>query len=147
MYLVGFTSKGQKSGPPVKQVFRLSISRITTFWAQIWNRSDPFYILTHFVGSFFLNMQILEIPFEKCKLFFRLTISCFFYIISAFRMTNSWFFLIRSAFRMTNSWFFHIILAFRMTHSWFFHVIFAFRMTILLFVSNYFIGTCPARPV
>ena len=53
MYLVGSTSIGQKSGPPVNRVFRWSISRITTFWAQIWNRSDPFYILTIFVGSFF----------------------------------------------------------------------------------------------
>ena len=29
-----------------------------------------------------------------------------------------------------------------MTNSWFFYVILAFAMTILLFVSNYFIGTC-----
>ena len=36
-----------------------------------------------------LKMQILNISFEKCKLSFRLTISCFFHIISAFRITNS----------------------------------------------------------
>ena len=53
MYLVGSTSIGQKSGPPVNRIFRWSISRITTFWAQIWNRSDPFYILTFVVGFFF----------------------------------------------------------------------------------------------
>ena len=46
LYLVGSTSIGQKSGPPVNRVFRCSISRITTFWAQIWNRSDLLYILT-----------------------------------------------------------------------------------------------------
>ena len=89
MYLVGSTSIGQKSGPPVNRVFRWSILRITTFWAQIWNRSDPFYISSNFVGSFFLKMHFLESSCEKCKLFFRLTNSRLFHIISAFRMTNS----------------------------------------------------------
>ena len=58
MYLVGSTSIGQKSGPPVNRVFWWSNSRITTFWAQIWNRSDPFYILRFVVGSFFENANI-----------------------------------------------------------------------------------------
>ena len=40
MYLVGSTSIGQKSGPSVNRVFKLSISRIMTFWAQIWIRLD-----------------------------------------------------------------------------------------------------------
>ena len=40
MYLVGSTSIGQKSDPPVNCVFRWSILRIMTFWAQIWIRLD-----------------------------------------------------------------------------------------------------------
>ena len=71
MYLVGFTSKGQTSGPPVNRAFRCSISRITRFWAQIWNRSDPFYILTHSSGVWsFCKSKLLDLCLRSVNSFF-----------------------------------------------------------------------------
>ena len=61
MYLVGFTSKGQNSGSPVNRVFRWSISRIMTFWAQLWNRSDPFYILAICWGQVKTNFSFDDV--------------------------------------------------------------------------------------
>ena len=81
MYLVGSTSIGQKSDPPVNRFFRWSISRITTFWAQIWNRSDPFYILTTFVGSLFWKCKYWKSRLRSVNYSFVWRIRGFLYYI------------------------------------------------------------------